>query len=141
MRTSEFRKLIKKHLAPTLNEFGFIGTDHHFVKDTKNHVINAIVIQADKNGGSCVVDLGVHLDFLPNTIKEYIPSSKLTVYDCEFRTRLVNELKWFQKNVLRNKEREIWFRYGHTEEESKTVIQEMKDMILSQGTSYFSQFN
>ncbi|WP_169089661.1 DUF4304 domain-containing protein [Paenibacillus sp. PL91] len=99
MQTSKFRKLIKKHLAPALKEHGFIGTDHHFVKDNNNHVINAIVIQADKYGGSCVVELGVHLDFLPNTIRESIPISKLTVYDCEFRKRLINEVNWFQREI------------------------------------------
>lgn len=92
MKTSEFRKLIKKHLAPVLHELGFSGTDHHFVKANKNHVINTIVIQADKYGGSCVVELGVHFDFLPNPVGEFIPVSKLTVYDCEFRTRIVHEL-------------------------------------------------
>lgn len=141
MKTSEFRKLIKKHLAPSLNECGFIGTDHHFVKDNNNHVINAVVIQADKYGGSCIVELGVHLDFLPNKIREFVPNNKLTVYDCEFRTRLVNELNWFQRNILREKEREVWYQYGQTENESITVIHEMKKLILSQGTNYFSQFN
>ncbi|MFD1953613.1 DUF4304 domain-containing protein [Paenibacillus thailandensis] len=141
MKTSEFRKLIRKHLAPSLNEIGFTGTDHHFVKDNKNHVINAIVIQADKYGGSCVVELGVHFDFLPDTSGKFIPVNKLTVYDCEFRTRLVHELNWFQTNVLRKKNSEVWFRYGHTEEEARTVLQEMKEMIITQGTSYFTQFN
>ncbi|WP_336773878.1 DUF4304 domain-containing protein [Paenibacillus sp. MMO-58] len=143
MKTSEFRKLIKKYLAPELNKIGFIGTDHHFVKDNGSHVINAIVIQADKYGGSCVVELGVHFDFLPNTIREFIPVSKITVYDCEFRTRLINKLNWFQSNVLRQKKSEVWFRYDHTEDESRAraLIQEMKDMILGQGLSYFSQFN
>jgi hypothetical protein len=141
MKTGDFRKLIKMHLAPALEEQGFIGSDHHFVKDNNNHVINTIVIQADKYGGSCIVELGVHLDFLPNLTGEFIPSHKLTVYDCEFRKRLVNEINWFQKNILREKEREVWFKYGDTEDESLSVIENIKEMLLSQGLRYLSQFN
>ncbi|MEK3794765.1 DUF4304 domain-containing protein [Paenibacillus sp. FSL R7-0204] len=141
MKTSQFRKLIKTNLAPALHEVGFSGTDHHFVKVDNNHVIHAIVIQADKHGGSCVVELGVHFDFLPNPLGEFIPANKLTVYDCEFRTRLVHQLTWFQSNVLRKKKSEAWFRYGDTEDESMAVVHKMKEMIVRQGTKYFAQFN
>lgn len=140
MKTSDFRKLIKKYLASALHELGFSGTDHHFVRVDQNHVIYTIVIQADKYGGSCVVELGVHFDFLPNSSGQFIPASKLTVYDCEFRTRIIHELGWFQSKILNKKANEVWFRYGDTEDESKAVLDKMKGMIVSQGTMYFSQF-
>ncbi|AIQ53465.1 DUF4304 domain-containing protein [Paenibacillus sp. FSL R7-0331] len=60
MKTSDFRNLIKKYLAPALHELGFSGTDHHFVRVAPNHLVNTIVIQADKDGVSCVVEMGVH---------------------------------------------------------------------------------
>lgn len=140
MKTSDFRKLIKKYLAPTLHELGFSGTDHHFVKIDPNHVVNTILIQTDKYGGSCVVELGVHYDFLPNSTGEVTPAGRLTVYDCEFRTRIVHELGWFQSKILRKRVSEVWFRYGDTEDESKAILSKMKGMIVSQGTMYFSQF-
>ncbi|WP_397387014.1 DUF4304 domain-containing protein [Paenibacillus sp. ClWae2A] len=68
MNTKDFRKLIRVYFAPKLHEVGFMGTDHHFVKTTDNHFIYTLVIQADKSGGSCVMEMGVHLDFLPNSI-------------------------------------------------------------------------
>ncbi|MEK4878743.1 MULTISPECIES: DUF4304 domain-containing protein [Paenibacillus] len=141
MITSQFRKLIRQYLAPALHEVGFSGTDYHFVKVDNNHVIHTIVIQADKYGGSCVVELGVHFDFLPNPLGELIPAKKITVYDCEFRTRIVHELTWFQSNVLRKKKSEAWFRYGDTEDESVAVVHKMREMIVRQGTMYFAQFN
>ncbi|MDF9841501.1 MULTISPECIES: DUF4304 domain-containing protein [unclassified Paenibacillus] len=140
MKTCDFRKLIKKYLAPALHELGFSGTDHHFVRVDQNHVIYTIVIQADKHGGSCVVELGVHFDFLPNSIGQFIPASKLTVYDCECRTRIVNEVGWFQSKVLRKRANVIWFQYGDTEDESKAVLNKMKELIVNQSTLYFSQF-
>lgn len=57
MNTKDFRKLIRVYFAPKLNEVGFIGTDHHFV-NTDNHFIYTLVIQADKSGGSCVMEMG-----------------------------------------------------------------------------------
>uniref|UniRef100_UPI00403F51A1 DUF4304 domain-containing protein n=1 Tax=Paenibacillus sp. FSL K6-1318 TaxID=2975291 RepID=UPI00403F51A1 len=52
------------YFAPKLHDVGFMGTDHHFVKTTNNHFIYTLVIQADKFDGSCVMEMGVHLDFL-----------------------------------------------------------------------------
>ncbi len=65
-----------------------MGTDHHFVKTTDNHFIYTLVIQTDKSGGSCVMEMGVHLDFLPNSIGEFKSLNEITTYDCEFRKRL-----------------------------------------------------
>lgn len=137
MNTKDFRRLIKEHFAPKLHELGFKGTDHHFVK-ANNHFIYTLVIQADKYGGSCVMEMGVHLDFLPNSIGEFKPPLKITTYDCEFRERLNKKANWLQRFLT--VERERWFRYGETEEDAITTNNEMKKLFTNKGMCYFSQF-
>ncbi len=116
-----------------------MGTDHHFVKTTDHHFIYTLVIQADKSGGSCVMEMGVHLDFLPNSIGEFKSSNEITTYDCEFRKRLHKKANWLKRFFT--VERERWFQYGETEDDTIVTINEMKQLFLDQGMSYFSQFN
>lgn len=139
MNTKEFRKLIKEQFAPKLHELGFKGTNQHFIKTTDNHYIYTLVIQADKYGGSCVMEMGVHLDFLPNTIGEFISTNKITTYDCEFRKRISNKINWLSRFFTGEHER--WFEFGESEEEAFDIIRSMQEHFLDQGMSYFSQFN
>ncbi|MBY0217851.1 DUF4304 domain-containing protein [Paenibacillus illinoisensis] len=138
MNTKEFRKHIKKHFAPKLHELGFQGTDHHFVKHN-NHLIYVLTIQADKHGGSCIMEMGVHLDFLPNSIGEFKSPLQFTAYDCEFRERLNKRSNWLQR--LLSVERERGYAYGESEEEAIMAIIEMREIFTHRGISYFSQFN
>ncbi|WFA87615.1 DUF4304 domain-containing protein [Paenibacillus amylolyticus] len=139
MNTKDFRKLIRVYFAPKLHEVGFMGTDHHFVKTTDNHFIYTLVIQADKSGGSCVMEMGVHLEFLPNSIGEFKSSNEITTYDCEFRKRINKKENLFKRFFT--VEREKWFQYGETADDAIVTINEMKQLFLDQGMSYFSQFN
>lgn len=139
MNTKDFRKLIRVYFASKLHEAGFMGTDHHFVKTTDNHFIYTLVIQADKSGGSCVMEMGVHLEFLPNSIGEFKSSNEITTYDCEFRKRINKKENLFKRFFT--VEREKWFQYGETEDDAIVTINEMKQLFLDQGMSYFSQFN
>ncbi len=116
-----------------------MGTDHHFVKTTDNHFIYTLVIQADKSGGSCVMEMGVHLEFLPNSIGEFKSSNEITTYDCEFRKRINKKENLFKRFFT--VEREKWFQYGETADDAIVTINEMKQLFLDQGMSYFSQFN
>ncbi|PWV94443.1 uncharacterized protein DUF4304 [Paenibacillus cellulosilyticus] len=134
MNTKQFRKLIKEHFAPRLHQLGFKGSDHHFVKTNDNHFIYTLVIQADKYGGSCVMEMGVHLDFLPISFNEIKPPIDITTYDCEFRKRLNKKANWLKV------ERERWFSYGETEEEALDTIMEMRELFLNEGMNYYSQF-
>ncbi len=116
-----------------------MGTDHHFVKTTDNHFIYTLVIQADKSGGSCVMEMGVHLEFLPNSIGEFKSSNEITTYDFEFRKRINKKENLFKRFFT--VERERCFQYGETEDDAIVTIIEMKKLFLDQGMSYFSQFN
>lgn len=79
MDTKKFRELLKVYFKPRMNELGFNGSNHHFVKKTDSHFIYTFVIQANKYGGSCIMEMGVTLDFLYSDKK----ISSLTVYDSE----------------------------------------------------------
>ncbi|MDQ0193383.1 DUF4304 domain-containing protein [Paenibacillus wynnii] len=133
MDTKEFRSLIKTELKPVLNELGFIGTNHHFIKRTNDHYIFTLVIQANKYGGSCIMELGVHLDFLLDE-----KNSNITVYDCEFRQRIQPKKSFISKLFKNNAE--IWHEYGEDEEQAKQSIASMKSLFVSQGMDYFNQF-
>lgn len=134
MDTKLFRTIIKNEFKPTLNELGFTGTNHHFIKRTDNHYIFTLVIQANKYGGSCNMEMGVHLDYLLED-----KNSNITVYDCEFRQRIQPKRsfidKWFRNNA------EVWHEYGEDEEQARQTIETMKTVFLTQGMNYYNQFN
>lgn len=85
------------------------------------------------------MEMGVHLDFLPNSIGESESSNEITTYDCEFRKRLNKKENWLKRFFT--VERERWFQYGETEEDAVVTINEMTQLFLHQGMSYYSQFN
>jgi hypothetical protein len=134
MKTSEFRSLIKVELKPTLNDLGFEGTDHYFTKRTNNHYIYALVIQANKYGDSCIMEMGVHLDYLLDDV-----NSNITVFDCEFRQRFKPH-KSFINRLFRN-DAEVWHDYGNSEQQAMRSIASMRSLLLSQGMEFFNQFN
>jgi hypothetical protein len=77
METKDFRKLLKQYFKPRINDLSFKGSDHHFINQTREPFIYALVIQANKYGGSCIMEMGVNIDFFKNEHQE----SKITVYD------------------------------------------------------------
>lgn len=138
MKTKDFRKLIKEHFKPRLINLGFKGNDHYFVKHTNEHYIYTLVIQANKYGDSCLMEVGVHLDFLPNTINEYLVPENITTYDSEFRKRILKKTGWLNK--LLNQKNEDWFMYGNDEEEAIKTLDEMYKLFQEEGLKYFNQF-
>ncbi|MDJ0759699.1 MAG: DUF4304 domain-containing protein [Woeseiaceae bacterium] len=83
-----FHGLLRERFAPELRKLGFKGSGNHF-RRVRGEVINAINIQGNKYGGSCAVNLGLHLAFLPYNWKSEIPDpTKIKEIDCEFRSRL-----------------------------------------------------
>lgn len=135
MEIKDFRKLLKKEFRPRLDVLGFKGTDHHFIKKTNNHFVYTLVIQANKYGGSCIMEMGVTLDFLFNEAL----NSKLTVYDCEFRKRLHPNhtiLERLTGNII-----ERWHEYGKDEKEALKTINNMCKLFEEKGIPYYDQFH
>ena len=60
----EFYSYLKNEFGPQHREIGFKGSGSHF-RRVNDEVIHCINIQGNKHGGSCAVNLGLHLTFLP----------------------------------------------------------------------------
>ncbi|WP_310830091.1 DUF4304 domain-containing protein [Paenibacillus pedocola] len=139
MSTTEFRKLLQLHLKPRLNQLGFMGSDHHFRKNSDEHFIYTLVIQGNRYGGSCCMELGVHLDFLPIGLNGKADIHNLTVYDCEFRERIEAGFPWAQRIFARQPQAR-WFEYGESEADAIRTINRMYKVFKVRGLEYFDQF-
>lgn len=79
---------LKEGFYPKLRENGFKGSGQNFRRVT-GEVIHTLNIQANKYGGSCCLNMGMHLTFLPYTWSGEPPDVKrIRECDCEFRERL-----------------------------------------------------
>ncbi|MDM1524305.1 DUF4304 domain-containing protein [Empedobacter sp. 225-1] len=85
--SEEFKKQISKPLSEKLKELGFKGSGSNYKKENVNFIYT-IGIQANRYGGSCCVELGIHPKEIIENFGHEIDLKKLKYYDCEFRTRL-----------------------------------------------------
>jgi hypothetical protein len=80
--------MLRDEWLPRLFQSGFVGDGERFLRRT-GEVIHAIGLQEAKGGGSCCVNLGLHLAFLPlttNVVPE--PGDLVRAESCEFQWRL-----------------------------------------------------
>ncbi|NJN95832.1 MAG: DUF4304 domain-containing protein [Anaerolineales bacterium] len=83
-----FFACLRDEWAPLLRRSGFKGSGQRFQRDL-GQVIHVIGVQVNKYGGSCCVNLGLHLRFLPFTNNQLLaPGEKIRVESCEFQWRL-----------------------------------------------------
>ena len=88
-----FFNILKEEFAPRLRNIGFKGSGQNF-RRLNGEIINTINIQGHKYGGSCAVNLGLHLSFLPVNWSDQLPDVKtIKEVDCEFRKRLAPKNK------------------------------------------------
>ena len=85
--TPAFRERLKIKLAPLLRGHGFSGSGVNFRRHVGD-VIQVLNIQGSRYGGSCCVNLAVHLTFLPTVLGDAPDPKKITESLCEFRKRL-----------------------------------------------------
>lgn len=123
----EFKKHIAQHLAPQLRELGFQGSGFNYKKTSGNY-IHTIQFFGNKYGGEGWVEVGVHLDFLPDSIHEPADLKTIKTIDCIYRHSLHLE----NGNQMVD--------YGMNEEEAEESIGLIYDMILQQGMPYFDLF-
>lgn len=83
-----FFAVLRDEWAPLLRRLGFKGSGQRFQRDL-GQVIHVIGVQVNKYGGSCCVNLGLHLRFLPLTNNQ-LPAwgEKIKAEACEFQWRL-----------------------------------------------------
>lgn len=135
MDTKTFRRLIKDNLKPILNDMGFKGTDHHFIKKTNGHYIYTLVIQANIKGGACIMEMGVGIDCVDLNRNNKIT----TVYDCEFRKRIKQEITFWDR--VRGNTLEKWHDYGENENQALKTISKMSKLFKVQGPEFYGQFD
>jgi len=83
-----FFDCLKSEFSPRLRAVGFTGSGQNFHR-TRDEVIQVINIQVNKYGGSCCVNLGLHMTFLAIAGENLLANpKKLKVTSCEFRWRL-----------------------------------------------------
>ncbi|WP_127534509.1 DUF4304 domain-containing protein [Paenibacillus kobensis] len=127
--TKKFKQLLKTTWEPLLRQHGFTGSNGNYRTKVNDHFIYVVNIQGDRYGGLCCVNLGVYIDFIPNTLGKHLPLNKVSVVDCEFRTRLSDvELE------------DAWWSYGDTETEAMESIEHMTETFVQHGLAYFAQF-
>ncbi len=117
-----FMNCLREEFAPRLRDIGFKGSGQNFRRVTGD-TINCINIQGNKYGGSCAVNLGLHLTFLPVNPGDELPNLKeVREVECEFRRRLApgdkEDYWWKYKRFLSSPAKtvrhlaETYFRYG-----------------------------
>jgi hypothetical protein len=83
-----FLALLRQEWIPFLVSKGFEGKGERFQR-TIDDVVHVIGLQKNKYGGSCCVNLGIHLSFLPLPGAVFLqPGYPVRVESCEFLWRL-----------------------------------------------------
>lgn len=122
------RNLIKELLEPELKKYGFEAEGLSFWKETGDHYIYSLIVQLNRFGTSFCVEMGVHVDFLPNSLNQVIKPSDIAPYDCLFRKRLSPA------------DEDYWWDYGKTEKDAISSIQQLTADFKKYGLNYFNQF-
>lgn len=125
-----FFDVLKQELSPKLRGLGFKGSGQNF-RRVKNEVVNIVNIQIDKYGGSCAVNLGLHLLFLPSNSHIELPSlAKIKEYDCEFRTRLAPHSKT-----------DFWWKFDNFLGSPQNMARHLIGTYLEYGEPKFANFD
>lgn len=127
-----FYTQLKESFFPVLRNLGFKGSGQNF-RRISGEMIHTINIQNNKYGGSCCVNLGLHLTFLPvSWSADQMPDSKkVKAVDCEFRKRLAPGGK-----------NDYWWKFkgkGLFGKPSKSVAH-LKETYLNSGEPEFKKY-
>jgi hypothetical protein len=125
---SAFLKLLAKDFYPVLRAQGFkgSGTSLRRADGLFHHIVH---IQGSLSARGCYVNLGAHLEFLPNEGGNVFSPKDFDEPSCSFRDRLdppSSDQRWA---------------YGASEAEAKLSIQGIIKAWNEQGREYFSRFS
>lgn len=127
LKGNEFKKFITKYLSPRLRELGFKGGGFNFYKQ-EGHLIETIQIFGDKYGGQGWIEVGFHIDFLPDSFFRPVDPKKIQTIDCIYR----HSLHLSNGNQMID--------YGTNEDEARFSIDLIYKLITDQGTPYLDLF-
>ncbi|MCA9043366.1 MAG: DUF4304 domain-containing protein [Planctomycetaceae bacterium] len=124
-----FRGYLRKHFAPLLHSLGFTGKGSNF-RRVVGEAIHCVNLQGDKYSGSCAVNLGLHLTFLPIEHSGDLPDIEtIEEVSCEFRDRLTPE------GVF-----DYWWKYKCSKSQLIENAEHLIRTYKEQGEPRFAQF-
>ena len=126
--TPEFRSQLKEKLAPFMRAAGFSGSGATF-RRSAGDVIQLLHVQGSRYGGSCCVNLGIHLKFLPTVLGHSPDPKKITEPLCEFRRRLAPE-----------GQADCWWNYGDDEHEAARSVDNLVALVRRLALPHFDRF-
>jgi hypothetical protein len=121
-----FFDVLKRDFFPRLRAAGFRGSGQHFCR-VRGDVMHAVNLQNRREGGSCAVNLGVHLTFLPLVGGRDLPApNQIKEVNCEIRRRLSGTRKSDQ-----------WWSHAGAERSAA----DLADVYFSTGEPWFEQLS
>jgi hypothetical protein len=124
----DFRAQLKERLNPLLRGVGFFGSGTTF-RRLSDDVIRLVHVQGSRYGGSCCVNLAMHLTFLPTVLGDPTDPKKITEPLCEFRKRLAPDGR-----------SDHWWDYGATEQEAAASVESLVDLFRRVALPHFERF-
>lgn len=123
----DFIQIQKERLTPYLKSLGFKGSKNNFYKHNSPW-IHVIQIFKDHYGGSCALNVGVHLDYIENQLGNLIVPSKFRLEDA-----------MIDKNIEMDNGNG-WYYYGLTHEEGCETIDIMIDAFERKGIPFLEKY-
>lgn len=123
-RTSYLKRLAAE-FYPSLRREGFRGSGSTLRRQI-GPIVHVVNFQGSSSGGRRYVNLGAHLDFLPDPTGATVNPKTILEYHCEFRSRVeppAGLLGW---------------PYGATEAGMAVSIQSLRDAFQDQGVAFFT---
>ncbi|GGD36543.1 DUF4304 domain-containing protein [Flavobacterium orientale] len=124
---AKFIELMDKNFTPYIKSLGFKGSKNNFYKKNKPWIYTVNIFK-DKYGGSCAVNVGVHLDYIENQINTLPIPSKFQVGDCII-----------EKNIPLDNNNS-WFFYGMNENEGIETVELIIKMFNKKGIPFLQKF-
>lgn len=129
MSKAQFATQLKTSFHPRLRAAGFVGSGQHFCR-VRGDVLQAISLQGNRHGGSCAVNLGIHLAFLPMVSGDAPGAHGIQEIECEFRRRLAPPGR-----------SDSWWSYGESVEETAESVAALSEMFFAVAEPWFERFS
>ena len=127
MKSTEFKKIVNKKLAPFLRKENWKGSGFDYRKKVGN-VIRLLTIQPSSSGGKFCIEIGIHFDFI--SLKTEKDLSKIKTWDVDIRNRLTP-----------NESGDYWWDFPITEQIENSLFEEIKNLIFGKAELYFESYN
>ncbi len=128
-RQEHFHAVLKAEFDPILREAGFKGSGQNY-RRVIGDIIHALNIQGNRWGGSCIVNLGIHVTFLPDTLNKVREAATFKVIHCEFDRRISDDST-----------SDGWWSYGDTIAAAESSARSLIRAFCAQAEPYFQHYS